>query len=233
MDYRPPVASSRLGARLVKEYGSSQHQLLDVPPVPPMMTEPQRAEARASRTLAAGRAGRTYWRSLESWPRPRVQGTSCTASSRQASELARPAAAALLKLMGASLALAGLERVHAPAARSDRPLRPAARGAGPGQAALLRDGDAVRRLGHGPARREPRGPSDEDRGQPRSPVEPRRDRRVRAGAILGLYDPDRSRTITHLGEIRLVGGPSRRRCGLLAGSSRRPQGRGCASSPRP
>ena len=61
----------------------------------------------------------------------------------------------------------------------------------PGQAALLRDGDAARRLRHRRARREPRGPADQDRGQPGSPGEPRRDRRLRAG--LG---PARSTTPT-------------------------------------
>ena len=73
------------------------------------------------------------------------------------------------------------ERVHAPAERGAGAVRAAARRTGAGQAALLRDGDAVCGLGRRPAGREPRRAADEDRGQPRSPVESRRDRRVRAG----------------------------------------------------
>ena len=83
--------------------------------------------------------------------------------------------------MGASLALAGVHGLHAPAGREDRSLRPAARGAHPRQAAVLRHGDDARRRRHRPARREPRGAADQDRGQSRAPGQPRRDRRLRAG----------------------------------------------------
>ena len=83
--------------------------------------------------------------------------------------------------MGASLALAGVDRLHAAAAETDRAVRPAARGARPRQAAVLRHRHAARRRRDGPAGREPRGPADQDRGQPDASRQPRRDRRVRAG----------------------------------------------------
>ena len=83
--------------------------------------------------------------------------------------------------MGASLALAGVTALHAAAGRNDRAVRPPARGAHPRQAALLRHRDDARRRRDRPARREPRGPADQDRGQPAAPRQPRRRRRVRAG----------------------------------------------------
>ena len=71
--------------------------------------------------------------------------------------------------------------VHGAAGGIDRSLRPAARGRNPRQAAVLRDGHDARRRRVGIARGKPRGPADEDRGQPRSSGEPRRHRSVRAG----------------------------------------------------
>ena len=62
------------------------------------------------------------------------------------------------------------------------PVRAAARGARAGQAAVLRHGDAVCAApAIGLLVESHEGPADEDRRQPRSPVEPRRDRPLRAG----------------------------------------------------
>ena len=107
-----------------------------------------------------------------------------------------------LKLMGASLALAGVGACTRQPAGEDRPVRPAARRPRPGQAAVLRDGDDARRRRHGPARREPRGPADEDRRQPDHPASLGATDVFAQASILGLYDPDRSQTLTNLGEIR-------------------------------
>ena len=71
-----------------------------------------------------------------------------------------------LSLMGASLALAGLNGCSTqPAPGEDHALRSAAGIDGAGQAAVLRHGHAAGGAGHRRSRREPRGPSDEDRGQ--------------------------------------------------------------------
>jgi MoCo/4Fe-4S cofactor protein with predicted Tat translocation signal len=65
-----------------------------------------------------------------------------------------------LKLMGASLALAGL---LLPAARDHRPIRPPARRDCPRQAALLRHRDAMDGGMCAAPRAQPHGPTDEDR----------------------------------------------------------------------
>ena len=107
-----------------------------------------------------------------------------------------------LKLMGASLGARRRDRLHAAAGREDRSLRAPARGARPRQAAVLRDRDDARRRRDRAAGREPRGTSDEDRRQPAHPGSLGATDVFAQAAILGLYDPDRSRTLTNIGEIR-------------------------------
>ncbi len=60
------------------------------------------------------------------------------------------------------------------------PVRAPPRGGDAGERAALRDGVRPGRLRQRPARREPRGPSDEDRGQPGPPADAGRDDGVRA-----------------------------------------------------
>ena len=48
-------------------------------------------------------------------------------------------------------------------------------------------------------------------------------------AVLGLYDPDRSQTVTHLGEIRAWVGARRRDSHRDGRSARARRARGCAS----
>ena len=90
-------------------------------------------------------------------------------------------------------------RLHAPAGREDRSLRPATRGDDSGQAAVLRDGDAARRRRDRPARREPRRTADQDRRQSAAPGQPRRDRHLRAGRHAR---PLRSRSVANADEPR-------------------------------
>ena len=111
-----------------------------------------------------------------------VQGVPAPRVPAERIGVARPGRPPRLPEADVGVAGAGRrERLHAPAERGAGAVRAAARRARAGQAALLRDGDAVCGRRRGAAGREPRGPADEDRGQPRSPVEPRRHRHVRAG----------------------------------------------------
>ena len=75
-------------------------------------------------------------------------------------------------------------------------VRAARDGSSPASRCYFATRDDARRSPRRPARREPRGPADEDRGQPRAPGEPRRDRRSRQASVLELYDPDRSQVVT-------------------------------------
>ena len=86
-----------------------------------------------------------------------------------------------LKLMSASMALAGVTACTVQPRRTDRSVRAPARRRNSRQAAVLRDRDDARRRRVGPARRKPRRPADQDRRQSRSSREQGRDRPVRAG----------------------------------------------------
>ena len=103
---------------------------------------------------------------------------------------------------GVSFALAGRDRVHAPADGDDRPLRPPARRSDPRRAALLRDRDDPRRRRDGPPRREPRGAADQGRGQPAPPASLGASDAFSQASLYDLYDPDRSQTLLYLEEIR-------------------------------
>ena len=138
-------------------------------------------------------AGRRFWRSLEELAGSRRRSRRCcTASSpTQARELDRPGDAAALPDADGRLARPGRPdrlRDAAAAARRSCPTS-AARADRPRQAAVLRHRDAAGRHGDRPARREPRGPADQGRGQPRPPRQPRRHRRLRPGVDPGPVRP--------------------------------------------
>ena len=123
-------------------------------------------------------------------------------------------------------------RLHAPARRAHRAVRAAARRRHARQAAVLRHRDVARRRRHRAAGREPRGPADQDRGQPRPSRQPRRHRRLRAGvgphALRSRPLEDHHRA----GRDPVRGARSSPPC--AAPSRPRPPARapGCASSPR-
>ena len=118
----------------------------------------------------------------------RSSRTSCTASSpRTRPSVERPEGRReFLKLMGASLALAGLTGLHAPARRRRScPTCKAPEEMVPGRPLFFATAVTRRRVREGRAGREPRGPADQDRGQPRPPGEPRaRPTSSRQAAIL-------------------------------------------------
>ena len=134
---------------------------------------------RCIRSRLAGSEGRLYWRSLERAGRhARSSASTCTASfpSRPRSGTIRRAAAQFLKLMGASLALAGVGACTKQPPEEDRSVRPAARGPRPRPAAVLRHRDPVRRRRAARAGRKPHGPSDQDRRESGASGQPGRHR---------------------------------------------------------
>ena len=99
--------------------------------------------------------------------------------------------------MGASLALAGLTGLHAPAGREDRAVRCASpRSSCPGSRSSSRR-RCPRRLRDAASLVESHeGRPTKIEGNPDAPGEPRRHRRrSRRRSVLGLYDPDRSQTV--------------------------------------
>ena len=121
------MPQSVIGPQLVKEYGiKSSHQLLDVPPVMPLMNE--RNDLEALRARLEGTRGREYWRSLEVARRDaRVQGIPASRVSAERLRVARSGRPARLPEVDGRVAGAGRrQRLHAPAGRGDRSVRPPA-----------------------------------------------------------------------------------------------------------
>ena len=108
-----------------------------------------------------------------------------------------------LKLMSASMALAGVTACTRAARRADRSVRASARRRDSRQAAVLRDRDDARRRRHracsSKATKAVRPRSKATPIIPRARAPPTCSRRVRSST---LYDPDRSQTMTQLGDIR-------------------------------
>ncbi len=93
----------------------------------------------AARDRLAGAQGPEYWRSLEELAgNPDFQEMLHREFPKGASEwLDSVSRRGFLKLMGASLAMAGMTRLHQAAAGADRPLRKAAGRSGSGPAVVL------------------------------------------------------------------------------------------------
>ena len=197
----------KLAARVRRQ---DQHRLLHVPPMshehaPGRARRASRASAvagAAAQPRATGGASRSS-RDAPGVPRvpaPRVPRAGLDVRGRPEGRRE------FLKLMGASLALAGLTGVHQAAGGEDRALRAAA---GAARARAGRSSSRRRACHGGYARgragREPQGPADQGRGQPRPPGEPRRTDVFGQAAVLGLYDPDRSQAVLYLGQMRTWG----------------------------
>ena len=124
--------------------------------------------------------------------------------------------------MGASLALAGATACTRQPDELIVPYVPAARRTScPGRPLFFATAMPLGGVGHRPAGREPRGTADQDRGQSRSPVEPRRDRRLRAGDGADAVRPG-SRAVHQVPRRDpSLGHASSSRCGIALGERRR------------
>ena len=158
----------------------------------------------AIRAQLAGKQGPTFWRSLEEVAAtPEFEEMLHREFPVGASELDDPAGRRdFLRLMGASLALAGAAACTRQPAETIIPYVSAPGRDHPGQAAVLRHRDAARRAPRCPVLVE-----SQWAGRPRSSPTPiTRDTRggtdvFAQASVLTLYDPDRSPTMTWRGEI--------------------------------
>ncbi len=137
----------------------------------------------AIRARLAGQKGPAFWRSLEEVAEtPEFQAMLHREFPVRGVRVHRPGRPPRLPAPDGRVDCAGRRRgVHPPAERADRPLRQGARGPHPGQAALLRHRDAVRRHRGARAGREPHGPADQDRAESGASVHARRHRPLRPG----------------------------------------------------
>ena len=157
------------------------------------------------RTRLAGLEGRTYWRSLEELAdTPEFREYVEREFPAQASEFTDPAGRRqFLKLMGASLALAGVSACTRQPGREDHSVRPPARGGHPGPAALLCDRHAARRLRRCRVLAENHmGRPTKLEGNPEHPASLGATDIFGQASVLSLYDPDRSRTVMNRGEVK-------------------------------
>ena len=151
-----------------------------------------------------GQQGRTYWRSLEELAEtPQFLEFLHREFPEQASELDDPAARRhFLKMMGASLALAGLTGCTRQPDEKIVPYVKAPEGLIPGRpqyfATAVLDGGYAK----GVLVESHMGRPTKIEGNPDHPASVGSTDAVGQATILGLYDPDRSQTLTYLAEIR-------------------------------
>ena len=199
--------------RQVLSRPAEEHRLRRLRPV-----EPSELDLDAVRAQLAGARGPQFWRSLEELaddaaiprhgaPGVPAPGVGLSGPDRRGRDRRAAIPQAARRVAGAGRP----DRLHPPAARADRAVRQAAGRHRPRQAAVLRHRDDRSAATPGRAGREPHGPADQDRGQPRPPCEPRRRPTPSPRRRPGLYDPDRSQTVTDRGERSDLGGVPRSR----------------------
>ena len=130
-----------------------------------------------------GPGRRRYWKSLEELAdSPGFREFLHREFPEQASSFDDPRGRReFLRLMGASLALAGLTACTQQPTEKIVPYVRQPEELVPGRPLFFATAVALDGYARGRPGREPRGTADEDRGQPRAPPEPRRDRRLRPG----------------------------------------------------
>ncbi len=164
----------------------------------------QLIDIRSLRTRLEGSRGRHYWRSLEAVSEtPEFKEFLHREFPQNASEWLDPVGRrGFLKLMGASLALAG---VSACTRQPDEAIVPYVRQPEeivPGKPLFYATAMPFAGAGMGLLVESHEGRPTKIEGNPDHPTSRGATDQFGQAAILNLYDPDRSQTITHLGEIR-------------------------------
>ena len=176
--------------------GPPAHRLLHLSPMNTMPSKNQRAPP------AGPRGSGGAWRST---PTPRNFSATSTASSPSgAPEWLDPASRRdFLRLMGASLALAGVGhrpfglRLRRGPAREVLPYVRQPENIVQGKPLQYATALSLNGFGDGRPGREPHGPADDGRGEREAPRQPRRDRLPHPVVAPHLYDPDRSQVVMH------------------------------------
>src|SRR5205085_1967298 len=164
----------------------------------------ERSDIEALRARLDGTRGREYWRSLESLAEtPEFKEFLHREFPQNASEWLDPVGRrSFLKLMGASLALAG---VSACTRQPDEQIVPYVRQPEeevPGKPLFFATAMPMNGAGIGLLVESHEGRPTKIEGNPDHPSSRGATDLFAQASILGLYDPDRSQTLTHLGEIR-------------------------------
>ena len=155
------------------------------------MSEHHDLDLASIRASLTGASGPEYWRSLEELAdTDAFQEFLHREFPAQASEFTDPVGRRqFLRLMGASLALAGVTACTKQPAEAIVPYVRAPEEIVPGKPLFFATAMPLGGVRDGRAGREPRGAADEDRGQPRAPGQPRRDGRLRPGLDPGALRP--------------------------------------------
>ena len=164
----------------------------------------QAIDIQALRTKLEGSRGREYWRSLEAVAEtPEFKEFLHREFPQNASEWLDPVGRrGFLKLMGASLTLAGVTACTRQPAEAIVPYVRQPEELVPGKPLFFATAMPFAGAGAGLLVESHEGRPTKIEGNPEHPTARGATDLFAQAAILGLYDPDRSQTITHLGEIR-------------------------------
>src|SRR6188768_3206720 len=168
----------------------------------PLMTQP--IDIHSLRTKLEGSRGREYWRSLEAVSEtPEFKEFLHREFPQNASEWLDPVGRrGFLKLMGASMALAGVSACTRQPAEDIVPYVRQPEELIPGKPLFFATAMPFAGSGVGLLVESHEGRPTKIEGNPDHPSSLGATDLFAQAAILGLYDPDRSQVLTHLGEIR-------------------------------
>src|SRR5574341_1402813 len=180
------------------------HELLGVPPMRLEQGGPGQLDLAAIRERLAGARGKLYWRSLEELAESEAfQEFLHREFPRHASEWVDPVTRReFLRVMGASLALAGL---GACTRQPDEKIVPYVRAPEeivPGRPLFFATAMPLRGFANGVLVESHMGRPTKVEGNPEHPASLGATDAFAQAAVLGLYDPDRSQVIRNIGEIR-------------------------------